>query len=401
MRAIRSLAMLIAVAGLAGCGGAYRGATADETPRSILESRNLRDSWQDITTERISLRGQPAVRYRGFSAEYFRLSAAAAPIGLVASAVPAAPAQEVVEVWLRLRADDVAAVARGARARVEAAGGRVVSDNLAGPDSAASSAALELRVPPAAVDGLLTWIADQGDLQSRRILATDVQKQLVDQTLALQNLDLAMARLQALVTTTTDTAALLATEKELARVRGEIEKLRGEQRWLVDRVDFATITLTVERTGGPVEPSTDYFYPGPRLSTLIRIDPGDRARTRLGGGASLQLRRQLTVDLDIFAGPADDAAGDDGRALLATVGTAIYSDMAGGGRRRFLNPYLGLRIGYGYLDGDDAFAAAAELGLELFRHRYLLIESGVRAVAFLRDDSQSAIHCYLGVAVPF
>jgi hypothetical protein len=321
---------------------------------------------------------------------------AVAPV--LASATPTEPENLVIEAWIDMQADDVAKAAATVRARIAADGGRIVSENMLGAERAASSVAFEIRIPPAKAVGFTDWLDGQGTIESRRVMASDVGKILFDQALALENLELAMARLQELAKGQVDLKELLELEKELTRVRGEIEKVKGEQRWLVDRVEFATIELTITREPRGTElASHGRLHVGPRLSHVTLLDPGGRPRARLGGGATVRLRRYLTLDLDIF--PRDE---DDGRIVIATAGTALYSSFLGYRRRTFLNPFLGARAGYGSISGESAFVAAGELGVELFRHRYVLADAGVRAVVFFRDlDPDVAFHAYTGFAIPF
>lgn len=49
-----------------------------------------------------------------------------------------------------------------------------------------------------------------------------------------------------------------------------------------------------------------------------------------------------SFSLDVTVLPRHDA---DARSDLFSASFAGYSDFLGGGRRRFLNPYLGLRLG--------------------------------------------------------
>jgi hypothetical protein len=183
----------------------------------------------------------------------------------------------------------------------------------------------------------------------------------------------------------------------MTRVRGEIERIEGEQRFLADRVQFATINLTLDHQGGPVELAHARVYPGARFATLTLLDPRGRTRTRYGGGGSLRISRYLTFDLDLFP-----ETNGDSRAVVATIGTALYSDYFGFGKRQFLNPYLGARVGYGYLSGTGGLLAAAELGLELYRNPLLLVEASLRAFVISHDPSTDAgLEGTLGASVPF
>jgi hypothetical protein len=384
---------------LAGCGGGTRQASYDYPPQSVLASQ--RQSWNDSSEVTVSARSEGAPVSRTLASAVGGLFAGPSPAP-VAEAVSSPVAKEteklVIEAWIRMQIDDVAAAAAEIRARVEADGGRVVSENVIGPETAASSAALELRVPPAKAAEFQTWLGSRGLIESRRVLASDVGKTLFDQELALQNLELTMSRLQALAAKDVPMGELIELEKEMTRVRGLIEQLRGEQRWLLDRVAFATVTLTLTREGGPVEFAPHArIHPGAHVTTLTLLDPDGRPRSRLGAGITLHIKRYLTFDLDVFP-----ARGGDTRTVTGTVGSALYSSFLGSGRRRFLNPYLGFRAGLGYLSDEGAGILGGELGLELFKHRYLQIEAVGRTVVFFRDARPDvAFVSQLGFAVPF
>jgi hypothetical protein len=311
---------------------------------------------------------------------------------------PKEPEKLVIEAWLEMQVEDVAGVAAAVRARAEADGGRVISENVVGAGKAASSAAVQLRLPPAKQGDFLGWLAGRGILESKRILATDVGKQLFDQELALKNLELTMARLQKLAEREVPMKEMIELETEMTRVRGQIERLRGEQRWLLDRVAFTTITLTLRREGGPVEFAPHArIHPGVHAAMLTLLDPAGRPRSRVGGGVTLHVKRYLTFDLDAF--PAKDG---DSRAVIGTLGTALYSGLLGGGHRRFLNPYLGFRGGYGYLSGEACGVLAGEIGLELYKHKLVQIGISARAVAFFRDErTDAALHTLAGFEIPF
>jgi hypothetical protein len=314
-------------------------------------------------------------------------------VGQAATAAPAAlPEQLVVEGWIGLEVDDVQKTAIAIREQVVASGGRVVSENLGGSGDGWSGD-LEIRLPPQRAASFLGWLEKAGDVRSRRVQGTDVSRTLFDQELALQNLGLTMARLQKLLERADmDMKDVLAVEVELTRVRGEIERIKGEQRFLQDRVALATLHVSLSRPRGVVlgAPTTKLF-PGPRLSTLVLLTPDGRERVRYGGGVAIGLGLpRVTAELDVFAGPELEGGDDEDAAVLATVGGAFYSDHLGHGKRRFLNPYIGLRVGYAYL-GESAFAVGGEVGVELFKHRYVLVDANLRALGLLGERNDAAL----------
>jgi hypothetical protein len=308
------------------------------------------------------------------------------------AAAPALPEQLVVEGWIGLEVDDVQKTAIAIREQVVASGGRVVSENLGGSGDGWSGD-LEIRLPPQRAASFLGWLETAGDVRSRRVQGTDVSRTLFDQELALQNLGLTMARLQKLLERQDmDMKDVLAVEVELTRVRGEIDRIKGEQRFLKDRVALATLHVSLSRPRGVVlgAPTTKLF-PGPRLSTLVLLTPDGRERVRYGGGVAIGLGLpRVTAELDVFAGPEVEGGDDEDAAVLATVGGAFYSDHLGHGKRRFLNPYIGLRVGYAYL-GESAFAVGGELGVELFKHRYVLVDANLRALGLLGARNDAAL----------
>ena len=398
------LSAAAAALSLAGCAGsAKQPLTASSPPPSLLTQHGA--PGVPVANEQVAvLESAPAPRARRLTNLNFTglVGGAAPATPQVAQVVPTAVAADkeklVVEAWIQLQADDVAQAAAAVVARVEADGGRVVSSNLVGAERAASSAALELRVPPDKVAAFTGWLPSLGVIESKRTLASDVGKVMFDQALALQNLELTMSRLQKLAEKDVPIKELLEIEQEMTRVRGEIERVKGEQRWLADRVELATVTLTIAREGGPVDPTPSArVFPGPRLALLSLFDPEGRPRTRVGGGVTLHVHRYFTLDLDVFP-----AKGGDSRAVIATAGSALYSSFLGNGRRRYGNPYLGARVGYGHLSGEASAVIEGELGVELFRHRYLLVEVAGRAIAFFRDgNTDTAFHGLFGAAVPF
>lgn len=397
---------------LCGCAAGSREARYDSPPSSVLHSQrqshlevtadpqtSFQFSGHTVGAESVSLASTSVRRFRRVSSLFSGPGPSSAPVAqLVGSAEPKPGEKLVIEAWIEIQTEDVAGLAAQVRARVEQDGGRVISESILGPSKAASSAAFQIRIPPTKATDFQNWLAARGIVESRRVLSSDVSKTLFDQELALKNLDLTMTRLQKLAEKELPMKELIEIEKEMTRVRGQIEQIKGEQRWLLDRVEFATITLTLKREGGPVEFAPHArIRPGVHLAMLSLLDPEGRPRTRAGGGVTIYFRRYLTIDLDVFPAKAGDS-----RAVIGSAGGALYSSFLGSGRRRFGNPYLGFRVGYGYLSGEQCGLISGEVGLELVKHKYFQLEAIARSVAFFRDDrTDVALQGQLGFEVPF
>ena len=65
---------------------------------------------------------------------------------------------------------------------------------------------------------------------------------------------------------------------------------------------------------------------------------------------------------------------------------ASWSDFLGRGDRRFLNPFLGMRVGYGWLGGDSKLVLASDVGIEVYKQKYLLVDLSFRVVSFIDGD---------------
>jgi hypothetical protein len=319
----------------------------------------------------------------------------------VANAAAQVPEELVIEGFVRLEVEDVPAAAAAIRIRVEEAGGRITSENLDGA-AEAWTGGMKIRIPPGALDAMWIYFEELGEIRTRRVTSTDVSKVLYDQAIQLENLTLTLDRLRKLLEGEgLKMTEVLEIEKEMTRLRGEIERIKGERRFLKDRVAHATIDLTLERRQGAVLSPSAKIYPGPRAALLTLVGERDgRARNRVGFGVAIQFpgesrTARSNLELDVF----DDADGD-GSAVLGTLGVAVYSDFLGGGRNRFLNPYIGFRIGYGYLDGSR-FAAGASVGIELFKHERAMIEANVRGLALIGETTDTVMVTGLGAVFAF
>ena len=297
----------------------------------------------------------------------------------------------VVEAWLSVQVENASETARELREVVEKSGGRITSEQVTGA-AESWSASISMRLPPGTVGSVIDWLGSAGEITSKRLQGTDVSKTLFDQQIALDNLTVTLERLRKLL----DAGGLqmkdiLEIEKEMTRLRGEIERIKGEKRFLEDRVSLATVNVELSRRAGAVMSPRAKVYPGPRFAVLTLFGAGDRKQTRLGGGVALHIAMpRLTLELDIF----DDVEADgdqprESHAALATWGGAMYSDFLGRGEREMFNPYLGFRIGYGYLD-YHAFVVQGEVGLELYKHKHFLVDANVRATGFFGEDEVDA-----------
>ena len=125
--------------------------------------------------------------------------------------------------------------------------GRLTSLNTSGDPSSRRSLQATVGVPAARLDALLAGLRGLGRVQEESLGSDDVTESFRDLTLRISNARREEQRLVELLTRRTgDLADVLAVEREIARVRLDIERMEAEMRATEQRVDLATVTLTVQ-----------------------------------------------------------------------------------------------------------------------------------------------------------
>ena len=325
----------------------------------------------------------------------YRSSNALAPSGASAGAPSPVTTelaeQLVIEGALRLEVTQTEGLIGGLRTQLESLGGRIVKEEVSGLGES-WRAQLTLRVPPQHVETIVSSLAGRGEILDKAISSADVSKTLFDQELAIKNAQLTLDRLEGILRQGGLTMQdVLAIEREMTRLRGEIESIKGQQQFLKDRVALATLEVTITRKSGVIHIASAKAYPGARISTLLLLSPDGRPQSRLGGGFVLHtLFRAMTLEVDLYQRERGAAADSESQlAVLATYGGAFYSDFLGRGERSYLNPYLGFRLGYGYLD-SHRFVVQAEAGVELWKTKRFAIDANARATGLIGSRSDAA-----------
>jgi len=172
--------------------------------------------------------------------------AAAVDTASGASAMPAAGSMLIrtANVSVEVRSLDSAVTA--AR-RVAQRYGAVVADaNLSTGRNEVHRGVLRLRVPAPAFDSLLGGLTPLGRVESVAVNAQDIGEEYVDVQARLANLRRLETRIVELLATRTGKLTdVLTAERELARIRGEIEQAEGRRRYLSTAVALSTVELTL------------------------------------------------------------------------------------------------------------------------------------------------------------
>ncbi len=139
--------------------------------------------------------------------------------------------------------DDVAAASAEATRIVEDLGGFLFGQNTVG--GAQPSSELVFKVLPDDFNRALEALGAVGELRNQSVSTDDVTERIVDLESRIEVAELGVQRLRTSLETTTDLDDFAQVERLLLDRETELELLRGQLRTLQDRVDLATITLTV------------------------------------------------------------------------------------------------------------------------------------------------------------
>ncbi len=125
-------------------------------------------------------------------------------------------------------------------------GGYVGNTTLSGGEHAMRSATLELKIPAARFDQAIGGLHPIGEVESVQVRAEDVGEEYVDLAARTANARRLEERLLGLLATRTGKLEdVLAVERELARVRQEIDTQEGRLRYLRSRAAVSTLTVHV------------------------------------------------------------------------------------------------------------------------------------------------------------
>jgi hypothetical protein len=141
--------------------------------------------------------------------------------------------------------------------RLKELGGFVSDANLDHYSGNVSWATLTVRVSAQHFDELVSWTESQVEVSSLNVSTQDVTEEWVDIRSRIDNWKATEKRLlEILDDRTADLGDVLAVERELSRVREEIERAEGRLRVLADQVELATLTIHVS-VRNPYQPAVD------------------------------------------------------------------------------------------------------------------------------------------------
>lgn len=244
MRAFRPTALLLL---LAACGG------ADQSREAVFSTDAGGEVAQDaplaVTLERAVHAPEPVPTAASGTAQGVEAGIAAA------QPAPAAQPMLIRTGTATVRVDSLERAVAALRALAVRHGGYVGGVSMTGGARESRHATLELRIPSARFDSALAGLNPVGRVESVSVSAEDVGEQYADVEARVANARRLEARLLELLDRRTGRLEeLLQLERELARVRQEIERYEGRLRYLSTRVSVSTLTVTLREPEALIGP---------------------------------------------------------------------------------------------------------------------------------------------------
>jgi hypothetical protein len=144
----------------------------------------------------------------------------------------------------------------GIRAETEKAGGYITNESQRRDEYGARQGAITCRLPAGKLGAALVSFQALGRTESVNVQADDITEQYFNLEIRLRNQQRLEERLVKLLDKPGNKVVdLLEVEREVARVRGEIDELEGRRRFWDSQVSFSTLTVALREprpviTGG-------------------------------------------------------------------------------------------------------------------------------------------------------
>jgi hypothetical protein len=227
------------------------GSSGDDSTENKL---GVRDADMALLSAAPAATAAPAARFAAEGAEDGRVSAAA---------LETARRMVISTASISIEVESVQTAIAEVRVIAESLGGFVEHlDSSGGPER--QRASMTVRVPQAQFVAALERIEVLGEVQSRNEGAEDVSEQFIDLEARLKSSLREEQSLLSLLGRTETVSEVLTIERELARVRSEIERFQGQLNFLERRVDLATISVSLF-------PPDEEVSEAPSAALVIRV----------------------------------------------------------------------------------------------------------------------------------
>src|SRR5262245_41473771 len=254
MRSVRLLLPLCLVAAL-GCGGAPMGPqyAATKSASTAPMARTFREA-QDVEPP-------PLIALNQQAKEAGRAEPAGGGDPKPEAPQPAAlPRKIIYTADVRLVVNDLSDAEDRLRKLIKDHGGFVARSDVSGRTGSRREGNWTIRVPVARFDEFLAELTKLGVPETTRSDSRDVSEEFYDLQSRIKNKKVQEERLlKHLEKSTGKLDEILTVEKEISRVRGEIEQMEGKMKVLADLTELTTVTVHCQEIKDYVPPQAPTF----------------------------------------------------------------------------------------------------------------------------------------------
>jgi len=144
---------------------------------------------------------------------------------------------------MRLEVDDYFLASQKVEAFAKKYNGYVSSSNAHADYNDKHSGTVTIRIPDMHFDAVIAELSMLGEIKSKNVHGQDVTEEYIDLQSRIKNSEAHEEQLVKMFGNATDVKEMMQVERELNRVREEIERNKGRLRYLENRVDYSTISV--------------------------------------------------------------------------------------------------------------------------------------------------------------
>ncbi len=162
-----------------------------------------------------------------------------------AAPVPSIPRKIIYDAKIDLIVESLNGLEPSLLDLVKQNGGFLAESDLASQVSTQRTASWRVRVPVDRFDAFVSQVSRLGEVRTSHLGSQDVTEEFFDLEARIRNKQEEEKRLlKHLADSTGKLEDILKVESELTRVRGEVEQMQGRLRFLANRADLSTVTIT-------------------------------------------------------------------------------------------------------------------------------------------------------------
>jgi hypothetical protein len=189
----------------------------------------------------------------------------------------AVPRKIIYNADVELTVDDFARAEQGIMRLVKESGGYLADSNVAGSPGSQRSGMWKVRVPVEGFESFVEAVIRLGELQRRQTNSQDVTEEFYDLEARIKNKKVEEARLvKHLEESTGKLKDILDVERELSRVREEVERQQGRLQLLANLASLTTVTIHVREWKGYIPAAAPTF--ATRVARTFRASVDQLAR---------------------------------------------------------------------------------------------------------------------------